>query len=329
MAAVPPPKLTHAQANAVLNAPGQPFELEEVVVRGQKLRQFKNAQPDLASLWRTSVSLAKPDSEYLVFYDENGQRADSYTWRQSVDIVASLSNYLVTELGVKKGDRIGIAMRNWPEWVLMFWARWVKINSLPLACFPLIVAHSASVSIGAIVTPLNGWFTGPELAYCLSNSGTSVLLADGDRYERLLPELRELQKGGLQHIIVARTGGKSWANTITWEFAVAKGGQIGKTIPKVGPCGGQRRTNRNTIPTTPKVDIEPDDSATIFYTSGTTGKPKGAEGTHRNWTQLIMVSGFQVARQFVRQGEPVPQPDPNAIQRAILISVPLFVGCFR
>jgi acyl-CoA synthetase (AMP-forming)/AMP-acid ligase II len=59
-------------------------------------------------------------------------------------------------------------------------------------------------------------------------------------------------------------------------------------------------------------------------TSGTTGKPKGAEGTHRNWTQLILVSPFQVARQFVRQGEPLPVPDPNAIQRAILISVPLF-----
>jgi steroid-24-oyl-CoA synthetase len=58
----------------------------------------------------------------------------------------------------------------------------------------------------------------------------------------------------------------------------------------------------------PDVPLAPDDDATIFYTSGTTGHPKGALGTHRNSTSAIMAGAYSLAQACVRRGEPVPQP---------------------
>ena len=81
----------------------------------------------------------------------------------------------------------------------------------------------------------------------------------------------------------------------------------------------------------PDVELGPEDDATIFYTSGTTGKPKGAIGTHRNICCNLFASGIAAARKFVMAGEPLPDPDPhNNPQRCVLLVVPLFhvTGCF-
>jgi len=79
----------------------------------------------------------------------------------------------------------------------------------------------------------------------------------------------------------------------------------------------------------PTANLNPDDDATIFYTSGTSGKPRGALGTHRNNTSNVMALSFSVARAFVRRGEAPPQPDPTAPQKCSLIAIPLFhvTGC--
>jgi long-chain acyl-CoA synthetase len=70
----------------------------------------------------------------------------------------------------------------------------------------------------------------------------------------------------------------------------------------------------------PDATIQPDDDATIFYTSGTTGAPKGALGTHRNLMSNILSGGYAGARSFLRRGEAPPDPTP----RVTLTVIPLF-----
>ena len=77
--------------------------------------------------------------------------------------VAALAAHL-QGLGVTKGDRVALAMRNLPEW--------------PVAFF-------AAVSIGAVCVPLNAWWTGPELEYGIVDSGASIVIVDVERYERI------------------------------------------------------------------------------------------------------------------------------------------------
>src|SRR5690606_13883712 len=81
---------------------------------------------------------------------------------------------------------------------------------------------------------------------------------------------------------------------------------------------------------TPPASLEefpqrgPDDDVTIFYTSGTTGHPKGAVISHRNIISNIWNGASAQARAFLRRGEAPPQPDPAAPQKSFLISVPFF-----
>jgi long-chain acyl-CoA synthetase len=75
----------------------------------------------------------------------------------------------------------------------------------------------------------------------------------------------------------------------------------------------------------PDVALDPEDDATILYTSGTTGKPKGALGTHRNMTSNVMASGISATRNFLRSGQPLPEADPHKLpQRVNLLVVPMF-----
>ncbi len=74
----------------------------------------------------------------------------------------------------------------------------------------------------------------------------------------------------------------------------------------------------------PGLALDPEDDATLFYTSGTTGKPKGAIGTHRAAASTVMAYPYSAARTALRKGVAPPRPDPNAPQRAALLAIPLF-----
>ena len=158
----------------VSTAAGEPFEIVEVEVEsdGRRIRAFKNAPPSLRAIW--DLSSAHGDATYLVYDDER------YSYTNAHGIVAALAQQLTDAHGVRAGDRVAVAMRNYPEWVFSFWA---------------------AASLGAVVVPLNAWWTGPELAYGLADSGTRVLLADGERFERLEPHLGETS---VESAIVAR-----------------------------------------------------------------------------------------------------------------------------
>ncbi len=264
-----------AEAVAALTAPGAPCEMEEKVIGGVPLRVWKNAPPSLRAV--IEASRMHGDLPFIVYEDERLSYADHYR------LVALLARSLIDRYGVRKGDRVAIAMRNLPEWSIAFWA---------------------AAAIGAIVVPLNAWMTGPELEYCLSDCGATLLIADLDRARRLLPHLAGL---AVRATLVARGGDQLPPGLVPLE----------ELLVAVGDDAAL-----------PEVAIDPEDDATIFYTSGTTGKPKGALGTHRNICGNLISMGFARGRSLLRRGEPLPAPG-TAPKTAMLLSVPFFhaTGC--
>ncbi|RJF93601.1 class I adenylate-forming enzyme family protein [Sphingomonas cavernae] len=182
--------------------------------------------------------------------------------------------------GVGRGDRVAIAMRNLPEW--------------PVAFF-------AATAIGAIAVPLNAWWTGSELEYALRDSGTRLLICDAERHARIAPHLSALPD--LTHVIVSRTS------------QPIEGAELLDTM--LGDADGWAALPDTELP---EIAVEPDDAATIFYTSGTTGHPKGALGTHRNILTNILSTAYASARAALRRGD-MPLP---ATPKTLLLVIPLF-----
>ncbi|MCA3254987.1 MAG: acyl--CoA ligase [Alphaproteobacteria bacterium] len=276
------PAMSIARAHELLTAPGAPFEMEEVVIRGIPTRTWKNAPPTLKACFL--VGRMHGSRDFLVY--EN----DRVTFEGFARATIALAHRLRAD-GVGKGDRVAVVMRNLPEWPVAFYA---------------------AAIVGAIVTPLNAWWTGEELEYGLTDSGAKVLIVDAERLARLHEHLANCPD--LQRIYVARAAD---------EIAHPK---IARLEGVVGPVNGWASLPDAPLP---EVEIGPEDDATIFYTSGTTGKPKGALGTHRNIVSNIMASGISGARSFLRRGEMPPAPDPTGPQKATLLSVPFFhaTGC--
>jgi long-chain acyl-CoA synthetase len=283
-----------AEATATLTAPGQPFEMEELSIRGIPTRTWKTAPATLRSV--LELSLLHGEKDFLVYEDERISFAEHFAG------VAAVAHALIDRFGVRKGDRVGIAMRNLPEWVIAFWA---------------------SIAVGAVVVPLNAWWTGSELAYGLSDSGTSVVFVDEERRGRILPLVDQIPS--LAAVVVCceepgPDGGRRAAEGSTVERPGAD------PLPVV-PFD-HVSADRSAGPTLPPVDIDPDDDATIFYTSGTTGRPKGAVGTHRNSVSNLMNLFFVSTVGTVRRSGPVADVS-GSTQNANLLSVPLFhaTGC--
>jgi len=219
---------------------------------------------------------------------------ERFTYAESAAIVRALARHLVEDLGVEHGDRVAVSMRNYPEWVFSYWA---------------------IVSIGAACVGMNAWWTTDEMKYGLSDSRPKVLICDGERMERVLPVLDELRHGadGLPlHVIGVRYEGALPSDAARWEDVID---------PSAAP------------ETLPPADIDPDDDACIFYTSGTTGFPKGAQLTHRgsvhnllNLAFMAAVSAAAAAKVGVAAGMPdLTGAEPaEAEQNVFMAPTPLF-----
>ncbi|WP_235036666.1 class I adenylate-forming enzyme family protein [Actinomadura sp. K4S16] len=265
-----------AEVRAAMTAPGQLFEMEEVRIRGVRTRVWKNAPTTLRDI--LEISRAHGGKDFLVYEDDRLTFAGHYAR------AAAFARLLADRYGIAKGDRVAIAMRNYPEWSVAFFG--------------------AAVA-GAVVVPLNAWWSAAELEYGLADSGAKVLVADAERAERLAGVLPELGVACL----VARPDGAVPAGMEAFEDVVGDGGD-----PDAASLPG--------------VPLDPEDEATIFYTSGTTGRPKGALGTHRNIAGNPVGLAYGIMSAGVRAGRTVedlaaPQP------RVTLLSVPFFhaTGC--
>ena len=237
-----------------------PFRLERRVVNGVDIRVFAGASDSLRDVLVASAAFG--DRDFLVFEQER------LTYRQHFDLVAGLAVRMRDVYGVGPGTRVAIAMRNYPEWIVAFWA---------------------TQALGAVSVPLNAWWTAPELAYGLQDSGATVAFLDGERYERIAELLPNLQ---LRATVVTRYDGDLAPGVERWS-SVRDALPLGVALPEAA--------------------IAPEDPATILYTSGTTGRPKGAVGSQRNH-----LTNWMVMAMFGSLGR-VDGPAPST-----LIVFPLF-----
>ncbi len=152
------------------------------------------------------------------------------------------------------GDRVAVLSQNNPEWCLAFWG---------------------TVNLGAVLVGLNGWWNADEVVYGLEDSGARVLVADRKRFERVAGDVDAIDSLERVYLVDADPS----------EFP----GPDGTPSPKL-----HRFDELTADPTDvfPDVALGEDDHAVIFYTSGTTGRPKGAISTHRNMVANLQNTVF-------------------------------------
>ncbi len=267
--------------------------MEELAIRGVPTRTWKNAPPSLRAV--LDLSLQHGDATFLVYEDERTTFAEHYR------MACTLAHRLQRAFGVEPGDRVAIVMRNLPEWVMSFWA---------------------ATLAGAIVVPLNAWWSAEELHYGLEDSGSKIAFVDQERAARLRPVLSDLD--GFTTLIVADEHRSSSADTPPVVIPAAEGSTSFSEWPFALALG---EIDGNASP--PDLTLDPEDDATIFYTSGTTGRPKGAVGTHRNICTNLMNLYFLNTRGQLRFGSGLSDTSATRTQPSYLLSVPLFhaTGC--
>ncbi len=270
---------TAAEVRAQLTGPGGMFEITTDTVLGRKMEVYVNRMPSLRSV--AEVGAMRGDDQTFIVYGDR-----SYGFTTFVHTANSVAHSLRDRFGLQKGDRVAVLSQNNPEWCLAFWA---------------------TVSQGAILVGLNGWWTTDEIEYGLQDSGAKVLVADRKRFERIAGSLD--QAPDLEHVFL-----------------------VDCSPAEVGLDGDPRLHTFDELTGAPTADfveedIAEDDAAVIFYTSGTTGRPKGAISTHRSMIANLQNTMYNAVAGSMAGGAALP--DAGAGQNVSLFTSPLFhvSGC--
>lgn len=263
--------LSYEEAVREATRPGQLLEIASMEIDGVTLKVWKNLPSTTQEVFEASRRFG--DREFLVY---SGERI---TYEENYRYVAILAHRLLEDYGIVKGDRVAIAMRNYPEWCLAFWA---------------------ITAIGAVAVPLNAWWTSDELSYGLKDSGSIMLFADTERLERVQAINEDLP---LKSIVAVRCDSVP-------DGVINLSSLIEGTIEPV---------------TLPQIEVQPEDLATLFYTSGTTGFPKGTMGTHRNFCSAAVYLPFAGVVGLLRMGRNLDELEELAQQQQVcLLTTPLF-----
>jgi long-chain acyl-CoA synthetase len=269
------PDLVHEAVRRFTAADGI-FAVTERLVAGEPRRVFTHAAPTVLDILTSGRGHGGAD--FLVFGDRR------WSFEQFFADVDALAALLQHDVGVKPGDRIAIAMRNCPDWVLVF---------------------AAAIHVGAVAVLINSWGSADELEFTLRDANPTVLAADLPRTKLAAEALRQRRTallfsdvdGGLEQLDPRSVADIDVRNI---QDAVAAG--RGRDYATVHP--------------------EPEDMAMLLYTSGSTGHPKGIVYRHISVGQALMhmmLAGF-LPLEF---SGPI-ELRGGATTEAQLVTVPLF-----
>lgn len=253
---------------AAVTAPGGQLALGRAQVRGVEYPVFVNAPPALRD-YAALFLAANADKEFLVYEGERYTFAD--VQRQATKMAAMLQ----ARHGIAKGDRVAIAMRNYPEW---------------------ITAFLGATMLGAVLVPLNAWWTADALRYGLQHSGARLVFADAERLQLI---------GDLDGQALVKVAVRTDA-----ELAAANGAD---------PLAAALAASPDVPDFLPPVHA--DDDCMLMYTSGSTGTPKGAISTQQAVvaaTLNYLALGLALLGMAEKSGKALPA------QQVMLLHVPLF-----
>ena len=262
----------------VLNGPGSPFETGEIEVRGQSYTGYTNAPSQVRQLWMAVK--ADDSAEYLVYEDER------LTFGEARDRVLQIANALIDDVGVRTGDPVGLALRNYPEWILGWWA-------IQMA--------------GAVAVEMNSFWNGHELTYGITDSGSAVMIVDQERHDALLPHLDEIRAGGVDlTMVVARATGEISEGSLRWEALVGA-----ETVPEVEVGPEDRAVMVYT-------------SGTTAFPKGVVHSQRNVVTNHFN--MVVLTLGIRLAEVSARGNDPLAAAGAiqAAPQTVMLVAVPLF-----
>ncbi|MEH6585505.1 MAG: class I adenylate-forming enzyme family protein [Halioglobus sp.] len=251
-----------------LTGEGAPYEIAADET-GQ--RYYKGAPANL----RDALMVARNhgDREFLVY---EGERR---TFNQLLDEADALGAAL-QDAGITPGDRVALAMRNYPEWMAAF---------------------IAVTGIGAVIVPINSWGQPADIAYTVEDAGSKLVICDQQRYDGVAQLMADK---GIQTLIARPSNPDD--------------------------LSGLRAFVANFVGKTPQlVDIDGDDLAIIMYTSGTSGKPKGAASTHKAICQAVFNMECAAIAAAMTNGELITAMLERGYEPTSLLAVPLFhvSGC--
>ena len=147
-------KTTREEAIRKLTGAGESHEIIELEASGAVQRVFANLPETFEEFFRIN----KSDATQYVYGEER------YSYNEIYSRACNLGSALIGRYGIKKGDRVAIGMRNYPEWAISF---------------------EAITSIGAVAVALNAMWEGQELKAALDNSGSRLVIADSERIDQL------------------------------------------------------------------------------------------------------------------------------------------------
>ncbi|KAG8999745.1 hypothetical protein FRB93_013117 [Tulasnella sp. JGI-2019a] len=286
------PKRTLKECEDILTkTPGSMFQTETVLIDGYLQKVFVNSWPNLRYFWLSAVSQHGP-KDYIIYENER------QTYAAVHKAACKAASIFYSNYGVRRGDRVGIVARNYPEWLVTFWACQL---------------------LGAIAVGVNAWLPihdGKQspLTHCITHTTCKIIVVDAERASVLESWVSKgRKKTGLSAVLVIRSQdalekGRSktgWKGMQKWEDVMAT-------------YKGETDVWEN------EEACTPEDNFAILFTSGTIGLPKGVPITNRGWSSNILNSASIMARHALRNGVMPPAPDPNAPQAAVIVSGPLF-----